>query len=115
MRAAGIRLQVEGRLYGTDRESAPGPGLLLNRKEFLGVFLKGTAMAKHYAVGPEDTKLTSEESWAAADATLRLEQIADELRRPDADLKRLRALLMHWAAQDPAGLCERLTQPPNEG
>jgi hypothetical protein len=101
--------------YGTDRESTPGRGLLLNRNELLGVFLTGTAMAKHHVVGPEDTKLRSEESRAPAGATLRLEQIAEELRRPDEDLKRLRALLMHWAAQDPAGLCERLTQRPNKG
>lgn len=72
-------------------------------------------MARLHAAGPEDTKLASEESCAAAGANPHLEQIADELRKPDGDLKRLRALLMHWAAQDPAGLCERLTQPPSEG
>jgi hypothetical protein len=64
-------------------------------------------------VSPEETKLVPEDFSAAAGASPHLERIADELRSPDADLKRLRALLMHWAAQDPAGLCERLTQPSN--
>jgi hypothetical protein len=52
---------------------------------------------------------------AAARAQNRVESLADELKRRDGNLARLRALLMHWAAEDPVGLSERLTLSGKKG
>jgi hypothetical protein len=60
-------------------------------------------------------KLAPQETPAAARAQNRLESFADELKRHDGNLTRLRALLMHWAAEDPVGLSERLSLSSKKG
>jgi hypothetical protein len=45
----------------------------------------------------------------------RLQSIDDELKNQDGNLTRLRALLMHWAAEDPVGLSERLALSRKKG
>jgi hypothetical protein len=52
---------------------------------------------------------------AASRPQNRLESIADELNSKDGNLTRLRALLMHWAAEDPVGLSERLALSRKKG
>jgi hypothetical protein len=52
---------------------------------------------------------------AAARAQNRLESLADEVKKQDGNLTRLRALLMHWAAEDPVGLSERLALSRKKG
>jgi hypothetical protein len=86
----------------------------LNRNAAWRVFIRRSAGAVATRFGDEN--LAPQEMPAAARrAQNRLESIADELNSKDGNLIRLRALLMHWAAEDPVGLSERLALSRKKG